>query len=86
MLKLKVKDRSLCLLKVYAPDFVSKYQAFVDDVNDALQRVGLTESTILFGDFNTHFGTDGETWKCVILVGMKTQRLTRTGYIYCTLL
>ena len=40
MLKLKVKDWSLCLLQVYAPNAASKYQAFVDDVNDALQRLG----------------------------------------------
>ena len=40
MLKFKVKDRSLCLLQVYASNAVSEYQAFEDDVNDALQRVG----------------------------------------------
>ena len=51
ILKLKVKDRSLCLLQVYAPNAVSKYQAFV--------------STILLGDFNSHSGTDSETWKSV---------------------
>ena len=57
MLKLKVKDRLLCLLQEYAPNAVSEYQAFVDDVNDTLQRVGSTESTILLGDFNAHIGT-----------------------------
>ena len=66
MLKLKVKDQALRLLEVYAPNAVSKYQAFVDDVNDALQRVGLTESTSPLGYFNTHIGTDSETWKGVI--------------------
>ena len=65
MLKLKVKDRSLCLLQVYAPNAVSEHPAFVDDVNDALQRVGSTESTIRLGDFNAHIGTDNETWKGV---------------------
>ena len=63
MLKLKVKDRSLCLLQVYAPNAVSEYQAFVDDVNDALQRVGSTESVILLGDFNAHIGKDSKIWK-----------------------
>ena len=62
MLKLKVKDRSLCVLQVYAPNVISECQAFVDDVNNALQRVGSTESTILLGDFNAHIGT----WKGVI--------------------
>ena len=36
MLKLKVLDRSLCLLQVYAPNATSEYQAFVNEVNDAL--------------------------------------------------
>ena len=40
MLKLKVLDRSLCLLQVYAPNTTSEYQAFVDEVNDALLQVG----------------------------------------------
>ena len=40
MLKLKAKNRSLCLLQVYAPNAVNEYQDFVDDVNNALQKVG----------------------------------------------
>ena len=52
MLKLKVLDRSLCLLQVYAPNATSEYQAFVDEVNDALLRVSATESTVLKEDFN----------------------------------
>ena len=65
MLKLKVLDRSLCLLQVYAPNARSKYQAFKDEVNDALLRVSATESTALMGDFNAHVGTDTDTWKGV---------------------
>ena len=48
------------------PNAVSEYQAFVDDVNNALQRVGSTESSSLFGEFNAHIGTDSETLKGVI--------------------
>ena len=66
MLKLKVLDRSLCLLQIYAPNATSEYQAFVDEVNDALLRVSATESTVLMGDFNAHVGTDTDTWKGVI--------------------
>ena len=66
MLKLKVFDRSLCLLQVYAPNATSEYQDFVDKVNDALLQVLPTESTVLMGDFNVHFGTDTDTWKGVI--------------------
>ena len=39
MLKLKAKDRSLCLLQICTHNAVSDYQAFVDDANNALQRV-----------------------------------------------
>ena len=69
MLKLKIKDRSLCLLQVCASNAGSKYQAFVDfvdDVNNAFQRVESTESTILMGEFNANIGTDSETRKSVI--------------------
>ena len=66
MLKLKVLDRSLCLLQVYAPNATSEYQTCVDEVNDALLRVSATESTVLMGDFNAHVGTDTDTWKGVI--------------------
>ena len=34
MLKLKVMDRTLCLLQVFSPNASSEYQAFVDKVND----------------------------------------------------
>ena len=70
MLKLKVLDRSLCILQVYASNTTSEYQAFVDEVNDTLFRVSLTESTVLMGDFNPHSwnrhryveGCDRKTW------------------------
>ena len=66
MLKLKVVDRSLCLLQVYAPSTTSEYEDFVDNVNDALLRVSTTESTGLMGDFNAHVGTNTNTWKGVV--------------------
>ena len=65
-LKFKVLDWSLCLLQLYAPNATSKYQAFVDEVNDALLRVSPTKSTVFMGDFNPHVGTDTDTWKGVI--------------------
>ena len=69
MLKLKVLDRSLYVPIAgirYAPNATSEYQAFVDEVNDALLRVSATESTVLMGDFNAHVGTNTDTWKGVI--------------------
>ena len=59
-------DWSLCQLQVYAPNATSEYQAFVDEVNDALLRVSPTESSVLTGDFVAHVGTDLDTWKGVI--------------------
>jgi len=61
ILKLKVKNQSICLLQVYAPNAAREYQTFVDEVNDALLRVSSSESTDLIGDFNAHIGTDTET-------------------------
>ena len=66
MLKLKVMDRSLCLLQVYVRNATSEHQAFVDEVNEAPLRVSATESTVLMGDFNAHVGTDIDMWKSVI--------------------
>ena len=66
MVKLKVLDRSLCLLQVHAPNATSEYQVFVDGVNAALLQVSPTESTVLMRDFNVHDGTDTDTWKGVI--------------------
>ena len=41
-------------------------RAFVSDVNNDLYRVGSTESTIVFVDFNAYVGIVNETWKGVI--------------------
>ena len=54
MLKLKVLDRSMCLLYVCAPNATNERPAFVDEVNDALLRVSPTEFTLLMGVFNAH--------------------------------
>ena len=51
---------------MYAPDAVSEYQAFVVDVNDALQRLGSAESTTLLKNFNALIETDNKMWKGVI--------------------
>ena len=66
MLKLKEKDHQSYLMQVHAPNTVSEYQAFVDDVNDAFQRVGSTESVTLMGNFNSYIGTNHETWQDMI--------------------
>ena len=45
---------------------MSEYQAFVNDVSDALPESRVNRSTIRLGDFNANIGTDSETWKGVI--------------------
>ena len=42
--------------------YTGEYQAFVDEVNDALFRVSPSE----FTDFIAHVGTDTDAWKGVI--------------------
>ena len=54
------------MFQVYAPNATSEYEAFVDEVNDALSRVANSESIVLLGEFNAHVGTDNKTWKDVI--------------------
>ena len=71
LLKIEVKNRSLCLLQVYAPNALREYQAFEDNVNYALQRVGSTKSTVLLRDFNAHI----ETYACATIGKSKTSRL-----------
>ena len=66
LLKLRLQERSLCILQVYAPHAEAQYQPFLDEVNAALQKVRITESIVLLGDFNAHAGTDDKTWKGVI--------------------
>ena len=66
MLKLKAKDRILCVLQVYARNTAIKFQAFVDDINNALPIVVSTKSIIFLEDFNAYIGTDGESRKDVI--------------------
>ena len=66
MLKLKVLERSLCLLQVYTPNATCEYQDFVNEINDALLRVSLIEFTVLMGDFNAYVATDTDTWKGLI--------------------
>ena len=58
MLKLKLLDRLVYLLQVYAPNAINECQTFLDEVDDALFRVPLSESTFLMVNFNALVGTD----------------------------
>ena len=65
-LKLRLQERSLCILLVYAPNAEVQYQPFLDEVGVALQKVTSAESIILLGDFNANVGTNNKIWKSVI--------------------
>ena len=58
LLSLRLPERSMCILQVYAPNAETKYQPFLDKVCVALQKVPFSESIVLLDDFNPHVGTD----------------------------
>ena len=66
LLKLRLQERSMCILQVYAPNIKSQYEAFLEEVEVALAKATSSESLVLLGDFNAHVGIDNATWKGVI--------------------
>ena len=66
LLKLRLQQRSVCILHVYAPNMESQYKAFLEEVEVVLGKATLSESLVLLGDFNAHVGIDNATWKGVI--------------------
>ena len=58
MLRLKLWDRSLCLLRVLGANAIALCQEFAEEVTDPLRHVKPNKYTILFGDFNVHVGND----------------------------
>ena len=63
LLKLRLQERSLCVLQVYAPNIESQCEAFLEEVEVSLRKVTSAESLVLLGDFNAHVGTDNVTLK-----------------------
>ena len=52
---------------IYASDATSKYQAFLDKVNETVLQVSPSEvNAVLMEDFNAQVGTDTDTWKGVM--------------------
>ena len=66
LLRLKLKEKTLTLVQVYAPNTESEYAPFLDEVLDVLERIPGTDSIVLLSDFNVHVGNDAQTWKGVI--------------------
>ena len=61
LLKLRLQKRSLCILKVYAPNMESHYETFLEEVELALRKATSSESLVLMGNFNAHVGIDNAT-------------------------
>ena len=66
LLRFKLKEKTLALVQVYAPNTESEYAPFLDEVLRVLERIPGTDSIVLLGDFNAHVGKDAQTWKGVI--------------------
>ena len=66
LLKLRLQERSVCILQLYAPNTESQYEAFLEEVEVALRKATSCEYLALLGHFSAHVGIDNATWKGVI--------------------
>ena len=66
LLNLRLQEQSLCILQVYAPHMESQDEAFLEEVEVALEKATLSEFLVLLGDCNAHVGIDNATWKGVV--------------------
>ena len=73
----------MCLLQVFPSNDKSEYQAFEDEINEALLRLSPTGFTILIENFSSYVGTNSDTWKSVIGKHGVTG-LMRTEGVYCS--
>ena len=55
-----------CVVCAYAPNGSSEYSAFLETLNGVLHGAPVGESVVLMGDFNTHVGNDGDTWRGLV--------------------
>ena len=65
-LRVKMKEKTLALVQVYALNIELEYAPFVDGVLGVLEGISETDSIVLLGDFNAHVSKDAHTWKGVI--------------------
>ena len=66
VIRIKLKDRTLALVQVYAPNTASEYKSFLDELLPALGGTARNESIVLMGEINAHVGDDAYTWSGVI--------------------
>ena len=66
VLRLKLKEKTLALVHMHAPNTESEYAPFLDEVLGVLERIPGIDCIVLLGDFNVHVGNDAQTWKGII--------------------
>ncbi|GAA6070471.1 uncharacterized protein LOC115409932, partial [Tachysurus ichikawai] len=65
-LRLRVGDRSLTVICAYGPNGSVEYPTFLASLGGVLESAPTGDSVVLLGDFNTHVGSDSDTWRGVI--------------------
>ena len=56
LLKVRLQERSLCILQVCAPNMETQCEAFLGKVEVVLGKATPLESLVFLGDFNAHVG------------------------------
>ena len=76
-LKLRLQERSLCILQVHAPNIASQYEAFLEEVEVALGKATLSEF-LVFLAISMHMRASTMQPGKVLLCSMVTLTLTST--------
>ena len=63
ILGLKLFERSLCLMQLYAPKLKCKLSDDLDKISYSLPKIKVSKSRIFLADFNAHVGDDAGVWK-----------------------
>ena len=80
---LRLQERSLCILQVYAPNIESQYEAFLEEVEVALGKQ-LHQNPLSFWAISMHMWASTMQPGKVLLGNMVTLTLTRTEGVYCS--
>ena len=65
ILGLKLFERSLCLMQLYAPKLKCKLSDDLDKISYSLPKIKVSKSRSFSADFNAHVGDDAGVWKGV---------------------